>query len=436
MTISEGDRVYSTTGSAIDITSGGNSKYDITNNGILQSDNAAAIKIIGAKAGDIVNYGKVIGGMVNGEQIALDTRGSENGIAYVMEGGSETYGNLYLNSDKFGSEVAVKGDAAAIFDGVLVSGAREFKIGQESTLTLRQQSESIVMDLQTDGIFRLSKNSTLNMELNGELADDEAVLKINGAFALDAGVSADLLVKGDLKDAAGTQRLVEADAVTGYDDLKITGGWLLTVDSHQLLTNTDGDQYIEAEISYNTDTSAEDLAKMASDGGADDTESFVLETFGHVALDDTEITTDTITFGSRNSEELANLLNDASNDQQAARLAGELTPDRSGAVIHVIQRSQSHQLDQIDTRLSMNRSGQQGGFWMNIYGYHGEKDIDGRIDGYEVSGLNASFGMDNNYSENIIVGAAFSINRQDIDTQIYDTNYTVDDIPNVSLWRT
>ncbi|KEI69311.1 autotransporter family protein [Endozoicomonas elysicola] len=427
VTINQGDRVYSASGSAIDITSGGDSKYDITNNGIVQSDSAAAIRITGAKAGDIVNYGQVIGGMVNGEQIALDTRGSENGIAYVMQGGSETSGNLYLNPDKYGSEIAVKGSTAAIFDAVLVSGAREFKVGQESTLTLRPQNESIVMDMQADGKVRLSNKSTLNIELNGELADDEAALKVNGGFELDTGASADLVVRGNVQDVAGTQRLIEADSITGYGDLEVTGGWLLTVDSHQLLTNADGDQYIEAEISYNGEASAEDLAQMAIAGGADTTESQVLESFGNIALGGTEISSDVITFTSENSEELANLLNGVSNDQEAARLAGELTPDRSGAIIHAIHRSQNHQLDHIDKRLSVYRNGQEGGFWLNMYGYQGEKDVNGRIDGYEVSGLSASFGMDKNYSENMIVGAAFSINRQDIDTQIYSTNYIVDD---------
>ena len=432
VTISEEDRLFNASGSAIDITAGGNAKYEITNNGEIESVNAAAISITGgAEAGDITNNGTITGGMVGNEQIALDTREAGNGISFTMGGNSETNGNLYFNENSTGSLVLVKNDGEngeeATFNGYLVSGASEFKLSRRSTLILAGQDQSIIMDLQEDGNFILSRDSKLIMELNGDLAAEAAVLSVNGGFVVEEDEKAALVVRSNVSDAAGTRRLIEADTITGYDNLEISSGWLISVNDHELLT--DGDkQYIEADITFNGDVTTEELTERAEAGGADSTEVRVLETFASIALDGTEITSDAITFASSANEELANLLNTAVTDSEVARLAGKMTPDRSGAVVQSIQRSQNYQLDAIDKRLAMHRSGQQGdGFWLNMNSYQGDKNVSGRIDGYSVKGFSANFGMDKSHGDNFAYGTAFAINRQDISTKIYGTDYIVDD---------
>ena len=433
VTINEGERIYNESGSAIDITTGGDASYGITINGEIASANAAAISITGgAQAEEIINNGTVTGGMVDNEQIALDTRSAGNGISYTMGEGSVTNGNLYLNENNIGSEVIVKSGSdsgqEATFNGYLISGAKEFRLSRRSALILAAQDRSIVVDLQDDGNFTLSRDTILIMELDGRLAAEDAVLSVNGGFVVEENEKAGLVVRGDVSGAAGTRRLIEADTITGYDNLEISSGWLLSVNGHELMTDDDGRQFIEADIVFNGNVTTEELAQRAEAGGADATEVQVMKTFGTIALDGTVINPDAITFASSTTEALANLLNSAATDSETARLAGELTPDRSGAVTHAIQRSQNQQLDTIDKRLAMHRSGQQGdGFWLDVYSYQGEKNVNGRIDGYNVNGFSANFGMDKSHGDHFTFGTAFGINRQDIDTKIYGTNYIVDD---------
>ncbi len=261
------------------------------------------------------------------------------------------------------------------------------------------------------------------MEIDGSLAEDEAVLVVNGD--INFGGSNQLIVTGDLEQIAGEHTLISADKVNGFEDEMVQDTWLYDVN----VIESEGET-IKVEVTYKDTLHPEQLSEAAAANGADVTEQAIIGAFAGIVADNTETTPDQITFSSDPHAELAQLL--AVSDQQAALLAGELTPDRSGATLHAAQRAQSKQFDAINNRLNSLRADQfhavnaaSSGLWMRVHGNDAKKNVDGRIDGYDVQGMGFSFGIDGDLTENLVTGFSFSQNYQDIDTITYDTNHEV-----------
>ncbi|SEG56862.1 autotransporter outer membrane beta-barrel domain-containing protein [Vibrio hangzhouensis] len=142
-------------------------------------------------------------------------------------------------------------------------------------------------------------------------------------------------------------------------------------------------------------------------GGADSTEVYVLSTL----VEQAQVTGNT---------ELMNLLSSAATDEEAARLARALTPDRSGANIYAVLQSQEVFANAIKKRTRDNIHGipAQSNFWLSLLGNdqtsYVNSDGSNRYDGFNSSSYGAAFGFDKIFSGNSLLGLAFS--HQHIET--------------------
>lgn len=127
--------------------------------------------------------------------------------------------------------------------------------------------------------------------------------------------------------------------------------------------------------------------------------------FAGIVADNTETTPDQITFSSDPHAELAQLL--AVSDQQAALLAGELTPDRSGTTLHGAQRAQSKQFDAISNRLNSLRADQ---FHVEYKAFH--------------YGLRVTAGMDLVY-DNLLLQPIIAGELNNVSIEAYDESGSV-----------
>ncbi|KEI72985.1 autotransporter outer membrane beta-barrel domain-containing protein [Endozoicomonas elysicola] len=433
-TISSEDRVYNDSGHAVDLSGSGTTKT-LTNNGIIQSDNDTTIRLTDGKKLNIAGSGSIIGGIVNSEKIALDARGEgdtlgSGKVVFKFDSGAMVSGNIYFNPGSE-SQLTTSNDSTLTFDGKLIDGVEKIRLREGSNLILSAQNESI--NFNFDGINDSGgffvEGSTITLSIGEGLDKDDAILIVNDLIEFSSvdEKNSSLVVTGDITESIGTKVLIQAEQIEGFSEDMVTSSGLFLSVSNVQLSESDSHDSITADVSYNEGVTADDFSAMASAGGADATEASVIKSFADIALDGTEITSTTISFNSSHNEEIANLLNGATDEVSASRLAGELTPDRSGAIIQAIHTSQNLQLDDIDNRVSLIRSGQEStGFWFGIDGYQGEKDVDSRIDGYDINGFSTRFGIDKKYSEEGLTGIAASINRQEVETKVYDTNYTID----------
>ena len=348
----------------------------------------------------------------------------------------------------------------SVFDGTKIAGAGRVYIEKDGHLLLKAQDETIKFELVdyyydngvdkenstiSNGHLTLKDKATLEMEINGQLGD-QAYLDVDGDVIFSTGSKLKITTVGDVNDMVGNHKVIEADSVTGYDEdtVDVTGGWITEV---ELIEGDDNTAHIK--VTLDEKVTSETLARNASTGGADATEQAVIKAFGDYALDGSEVTEDEITYADTVAnadvkQELINLLNAAGDPDSAARLSGELTPDRSGAALHAAQRAQNKQFDTISNRLNSLRADQfhavnasNSGLWMRVYGNDAKQNVDGRIDGYDVQGMGFSFGIDGDLTENLVTGFSFSQNYQDIDTITYDTNYEVNtyQFSAYSLWN-
>lgn len=452
---------------AINVLDGGRlNEVRNNDNGLISSETGAAIYVEdGGTIGYIKNNGTIVGGMVGDEQVAIDIRldkkskkqqvwlGDTPGKGGIVEG------NIYLNN-ALNTAVYIYGSESdkAVFDGVKISGAKNINNGSKDHagyLLLKAQDTTIEFDLAlqdgSKGKFTNQSGSGLEFELSGDLCDtpeDEspcttAVLDVNGDMEFKGNNT--IYVTGEIEKVAGKHTLVTADKITGFEDNMVQGTWMTDVE----VIGTGSDGSIEVEVTYNEELDPNELIANADSHGADATEQAVLGAFAGIIADseNLEITRDSITFTGEKADvlgELTNLLTNGGVGADAVKLAGELTPDRSGAKLHAAQRAQNKQLDAISHRMNSLRADQyhavnasNSGLWMQVYGNDAKKDVSGRIDGYDAKGMGFSIGVDGDLTNNIVAGMALSQNYQDIDTITYDSNYEVNtyQLSAYALWN-
>ncbi len=424
----------------------------IENKGHIESKNGAAIFAgkNSALTTKLVNRGKLIGGMVGDEQVAIDISQSNTG-AYFIEAGRDSYikGSIYLNATENSktsggiAEVQFKGNVEeewkTTFDGARIAGVNQIKIFDDAWMILKAQDETINFDLvnykdksnedtSLEGEFSIGAGARMEMELNGwNRNTSNVVLKVNNGDVKFNG-SEIYLTAGEgqgLVDIYGQHVLIKVDegnSITG--DYSLAHGWLTEV------TEVEGDDTnITVNIEYNETASSATLMRDAAAGGADTTEVAVVGAFGDIVLGSGDGK------GTFSAAELANLMNLAGtgSPERAATLAGELTPDRSGAILHATQNAQNRQLDNVNRRLNaIHASETAGGYggmegmWFRAFGHDGSKDVEGRVDGYDLKGSGFSIGTDGLMSDNVRAGFAFGYSAQETDGQLYDTSHDIE----------
>lgn len=146
---------------------------------------------------------------------------------------------------------------------------------------------------------------------------------------------------------------------------------------------------------------------MAAAGGADSTEAYVIKLVEDYA-------------NKFNNKELKALLASANTDEKMAKLAAELTPDRSGASIYNVITAQNLFTQAIHKRTSDFLLGDAArtSFWMTYLGSDNASYITSegtnRFDGYDSTSTGVAMGYDFVLSDSTVAGIAFT--RQEIDS--------------------
>ncbi|MDX2321681.1 MAG: autotransporter outer membrane beta-barrel domain-containing protein [Moritella sp.] len=157
----------------------------------------------------------------------------------------------------------------------------------------------------------------------------------------------------------------------------------------------------------------------AASGGADSTEVYVLNHLEAQAL------------ATGNTQLLA-LIAAADTDEKAAKLAGELTPDRSGANIYNVMMAQDLFTQSIRKRTSDFLLGDsaRSSMWASYLGSDSTSYVtsDGanRYDGFDASSTGFVIGYDQVLSKNTTLGVAFSHQNIDSEGRMYDNDLEVE----------
>lgn len=436
----------------------------LTNTGTISSKNGAAIVAVGdGRIKELVNQGTITGGMVNGEQIAIDMRSAEERDFMVLKmmGGSTINGNIHLNgksdySYRVSSDINVfQGEGAATFNGTAITGVNRIVLMGNSHLKLAAQDETIRFDLlnydranpNEKGDLILNGGSILELELSDKLAKDESVLLLDG----DLFVKADSKIRltGEVDKLGGEHTLItltegseiRGDGEYAIDNDMMADGWFTKV---ELVDNGKESNNIVVDVTYDEEVNSKTLGRDAMLGGADVTEATYIYRFGQIALENAEISKYEIAFASEDHAALATLLNNVGGDTAAsAQLAGELTADRSGATIYAAQNAINQNMSRIVARSLDIRNSQSnyhadyGSSWLNVYGSTGSKDINGRFDGFDIDGMGFSFGTDGMISKNLYAGFNLSYSEQEMQGVVYQREHDLNSYQGAfyALWN-
>lgn len=153
----------------------------------------------------------------------------------------------------------------------------------------------------------------------------------------------------------------------------------------------------------------------AANGGADATEVYVLNHLEAQAND-----------------ELKALLASASTDAEAAQLAGELTPDRSGKSIYNVILAQDLFTQSIRKRTSDFILGDsaRSSLWATFLGSDNTSyvtsDGNNRYDGFDSTSKGFVIGYDQILAAGRVLGVAFSQQKIDSDNRLYDNNLEIE----------
>lgn len=159
--------------------------------------------------------------------------------------------------------------------------------------------------------------------------------------------------------------------------------------------------------------------QSAANGGADATEVFVLGHLKAQAL-------------ATSNAKLLTLILAANTDEKMAQLAGEITPDRSGANIYNVVLAQNLFTQAIQKRTSDFLVGDaaRSSMWVSYLGSDNTSYItsDGanRYDGYDATSSGFVVGYDQVISQNSIVGVAFSHQKIDSEGRMYDNDLRIE----------
>ncbi|WP_299017816.1 autotransporter outer membrane beta-barrel domain-containing protein [uncultured Photobacterium sp.] len=161
------------------------------------------------------------------------------------------------------------------------------------------------------------------------------------------------------------------------------------------------------------------IADNAVSGGADATEAYIIRRIQEQAE------------GEDNAE-LKALLASATTDAQAARLAGELTPDQSGANIYGVIQAQDLFTNTLRKRTSdyilgdFARTSVWATYLSSDYMMPVKSDGTNRYDGFDATSSGAAFGFEKILSADTVMGVAFSQQQVDAASRLYNNKTEID----------
>ncbi|WP_082008549.1 autotransporter outer membrane beta-barrel domain-containing protein [Photobacterium gaetbulicola] len=161
------------------------------------------------------------------------------------------------------------------------------------------------------------------------------------------------------------------------------------------------------------------IADLAAAGGADSTEVYVLKLLEEQAR-------------ANNNQELLDLFAAVTTSEEAARLAGEITPDRSGASIYNVATAQNVFANAVRKRTSDYILGDSArtSLWVTYLGTDSTSFVTSegtnRFDGYDADSSGIAIGYDRVLSEDSILGVAFSQQSINSQSRLYNQRLDID----------
>ncbi len=166
-------------------------------------------------------------------------------------------------------------------------------------------------------------------------------------------------------------------------------------------------------------SATDSAAERAASGGADSTETYVIKRLEEQAIAD-------------GNTELLALLASAPSDEASAQLAGELTPDRSGANVYGAILAQDQFTQAIKKRTSDYLLGDsaRSSLWVTYLGSDNRSFINSegtnRYDGFDSTSSGFAIGYDKILSNEFLMGIAFSQQKVDASGRLYNNRTEIE----------
>ncbi len=410
---------------------------------IVSSENGTAIVIDGqAMDGGAINLKIAEGATVSGGEAAIDFSGADSVVKLDIIDGTITgdiIGNTTHNNGSAGNRINFKGNS--VFDGNSISGVGW--IENSGYLSVHGQQQTVVWDTDT---FANKANSTLNFVVGEETNLDETLLQVTGDAKFETGSSVGLTYKGaDINDIIGQQiTVLEADTIDGGEniayELEDSLSPLLTGKSEEIAKIGLNGEVIGSEIivevgvTLDAEMGAQQFGELVEGGGGSAQDITASEYIVKSALTQfnegqgitPEQADDEIAALNSNSNpagELVALLASSGSDAAlTAALANELTPDAEGgevrsalAITDQMRRGSGLRSDYLRNQAWLGNSHDSWNGWTQVLYSDGELDNSSKANGYEMSMLGASFGIDHVMDNNKFLGLSFGMANADID---------------------
>ncbi|TBV15752.1 autotransporter domain-containing protein [Stutzerimonas kirkiae] len=376
----------------------------ILNNGLIQSvDDAITFDANGLGEDNafllVENNGDIIS-----QANAIDASYLENGESIYLDWNSgRIEGNLVdLTSINIMGEVAFSGT------DITETGAN-IRMKDGGWIDIGATSDNIVGHLELvqahtliDGSLNLAGPSSLGMTLSSATDAEKAVLEVSGIAEFKNGSRIRLAAQGEDFSPDGSQYiLVKAGTLDDQGLSVVSSSALLRVDTY----GSENDQ-VTATVSLRSGTEIDDI--VVGNGGSRNA-GRALKSFSGI-------------LGQLEQRDPPLFQAFANADQaQAARLAGELTPDIHGAAREAAQRG--HQLigNAASNRTGSLRSGLSSGDGLSRTGAWGQalysesdQGLRDGITGYNAYSRGVAIGADGKLEERLTLGLAYSF----IDTSV------------------
>ncbi|WP_419833838.1 autotransporter domain-containing protein [Endozoicomonas atrinae] len=397
----------------------GSVESDITNNGIIQSSDSAAIYAESRTVhdGTLTNSGLIIGGEDGENRTAIDYSDASSDLSLIQKAG-QIIGSIFGRSEASSDSAYIDGgsitgdlhDIEGIYvDGVTtldgnVYGGTFINIESNGNLTLTGEARSFESDLNLYG-------GTLSLNISNETKPAEAMLTTEGEIYLSSDSRLIITASQNLE--------VNLDPV---DYLALSGSALY----HNGVTVESGSAIITAELAEVTEDSlsvtvaTNDFGQVIESVGATGNEVQVIDAYMQ----------EYIASSGGECNAICQAIEQAETAEELAAIAEEMVPDSSG-VVGASQAAQSETLGAVFKRIAGFRSSvsgvssgdniEPGSLWMQALASDGDQEAvqyqGNDFDGYSYRTRGFTIGADADLSDTLTAGLAvtYGVTKSDVE---------------------
>lgn len=397
----------------------GSVESDISNNGIIQSSDSAAIYAESQTVhdGTLTNSGLIIGGEDGENRTAIDYSDASSDLSLIQKAG-QIIGSIFGRSEASSDSAYIDGgsitgdlhDIEGIYvDGVTtldgsIYGGTFINIESSGNLTLTGEARSFESDLNLHG-------GTLSLNISNETDPAEAMLSTKGDIYLSSNSRLIITASQNLE--------VNLDPV---DYLALSGNAL----SHNGVTVESGSAIITAELaeitvnSLSVTVATNDFGQVIESVGATGNEVQVIDAYMQ----------EYIASSGGECNAICQAIEQAETAEELAAIAEEMVPDSSG-VVGASQAAQSETQGAVFKRIAGFRSSvsgvssgdniEPGSLWMQALASDGDQDAvqyqGNDFDGYSYRTRGFTIGADADLSDTLTAGLAvtYGVTKSDVE---------------------